>query len=239
MAKLTISERNTKAQTSLTNAASTFTKMKITPYEVIAGQRQYFEYKIVKINPESYTRKLTPLSCGSQKTAAGTKQEKKLVEFSETISFDLWFDNTGAIPDTEDVTTSIKWIEDNLVKYDGNIHSTRFVKLYWGTLSFWGQLKSIDIQYMLFSRNGEPLRAKASLSFENIIEPKLREQERKKKSPDLTHMRIVQAGDNLPLMCFKIYKDPSYYLKVAEANGLSNFTDIRPGQKIYFPPLKS
>ena len=40
------------------------------------------------------------------------------------------------------------------------------------------------------------------------------------QSPDLTHVRMVKAGDTLPGFCEQIYGDPRLYLKVAAANGL-------------------
>ena len=113
------------------------------------------------------------------------------------------------------------------------------MQIVWGPLRLDTQLKSLDIQYLYFNRNGVPLRAKASLQLEGILESEIQERIRNSHSPDLTHMRIVQAGENLPLLCYKIYNDPLYYLKVADANGLANFTNLQPGQKIYFPPLGS
>ena len=60
----------------------------------------------------------------------------------------------------------------------------------------------------------------------------------KKSSPDLTHERVVKEGDNLPLMTYRIYGDPKYYLEVARVNGLTNFRKLTPGQKIVFPPIE-
>lgn len=236
--KQAIASLNARAVQSLSEAASSFAKMRITPYEVKNNKREYFEPLKVDINPESYTRRFSSRVLPPVREASGTQQEEKVIEFSETISFDLWFDNTGAIPNSTEVKTGIQWLEDNLVRFDGDIHSTRYVKLFWGSLAFFGQLKSLDVQYLYFNRNGEPLRAKATLSFEKIVERKVKVQERAQKSPDLTHLRIIKAGENLPLLCYRIYNDPNYYLKVAEANGLPNFTNLQPGQKIYFPPLE-
>ena len=61
--------------------------------------------------------------------------------------------------------------------------------------------------------------------------------EKNKQSPDMTHFVEVKAGDTLPLMCFRIYNDASYYLEVAKANGLSSFRRLKMGSFLYFPPL--
>ncbi len=56
-------------------------------------------------------------------------------------------------------------------------------------------------------------------------------------SPDLTHLVTVRAGDTLPLLCERIYREPGYYLDVARINGLSAFRQLQPGSRLRFPPL--
>lgn len=215
-------------------------KMKIMPFNYKGeNDREEFPAKEVSINPESYTRNFTPSSCKPKKLAIGQLAEQKVVEFSESISFDIWFDSTGAIPDTEDVSESLKWLVNELVKFDGDAHATRCVQLSWASLMFEGQLKSLSVQYLYFEQSGYPLRAKASLSFEGLAPLLMKEKGRDKHSPDLTHMRTVKDGDNLPMMCYDIYQSPNYYLQVAKANGLSNFMNLKPGQVIVFPPLET
>ena len=217
---------------------SQVSKMEIEAYD---KKNQKTESRKVSINPENYARSFSSRTKESEprKMVDGRSYVIKTVEFIETLTFDLWFDNTGVIPDTRNLIEDLNWLEKNLVKFDGEMHATRYINIIWGPLNMYrSQLKSLQIQYLYFNQNGEPLRAKASLSFEQVAD---QVQEKKimneKKSPDLTHMYVVKAGENLPMMCHRIYNDAKYYLKVAEANGLSNFTNIEPGQKIYFPPL--
>jgi len=49
---------------------------------------------------------------------------------------------------------------------------------------------------------------------------------------------MVKEGDNLPLMTYRIYGDPKYYLEVAKANGIANFRKLKAGQMIVFPPIE-
>ena len=58
------------------------------------------------------------------------------------------------------------------------------------------------------------------------------------QSPDLTHLRVIKAGDKLPVLCNEIYGDPRLYLRVAQANGIDDFRNILPGMRIFFPPLE-
>lgn len=218
-------------------SASEFSKMEIISYEKVSDSYKEISKFKVSINPQHYKRSFSiPGTVLDEKKKANKEAiDIKVVEFKETLSFDLFFDCTGAIPDTKEVKEDLDWLAANLVEFDGEMHATRYVKIKWGVLDFfYGQLKSMGVDYLYFDRTGRPLRAKANLSFERIVSTNKKES----KSPDLTHVREVQAGDTLPGMCNMIYKDPSYYLKVAEENGLPHFTNLVPGQKIYFPPLK-
>jgi hypothetical protein len=59
-----------------------------------------------------------------------------------------------------------------------------------------------------------------------------------RNSPDMTHYRQVHDGDQLPLMCFRIYGDMSHYLDVAGYNNILDFRNLETGAWIAFPPLK-
>jgi|GEM_PF-118072 len=249
-----------KAMQALEALSSEFVKMKIISYKLQVAQdgtASFIDRKEMKVtvNPASYTRAFSSHSSGGgtgkkrrrrrrKKDVNGKTVPSKVIEFTETLSFDLWFDGTGAIPDSDPVADQLKKLKELLVYYDGSIHSTRYVKILWGDLDynglpgFIGQLTSLSIDYQYFSRDGLPLRAKATLAFSEIVDSNLKAKVQNEQSPDLTHSRIVKAGDTLPLLCFQIYDDPAYYLQVAAANGLAHFTDLKPGQRIYFPPLE-
>ena len=98
-------------------------------------------------------------------------------------------------------------------------------------------LTNVDVAYTLFDNNGAPLRAKINATFSETVADDYRVKEEKNKSPDLTHVRTVTEGDTLPLMTKRIYGDSKFYMQVAEANGLKNFRNLRPGDQIYFPPI--
>ena len=99
-------------------------------------------------------------------------------------------------------------------------------------------LKSASIAYKLFKPDGVPLRAVITATFTDNSDDQTRVALAQDKSPDLTHVRMVKAGDNLPAMCYSIYGDPRYYLEVARANRIDNFCKLAPGTKIFFPPLE-
>ena len=99
-------------------------------------------------------------------------------------------------------------------------------------------LTNLDIEYKLFKSNGTPIRAIAKCTFKGTIEEDLRKALENKQSPDVTHERLVKAGDKLSLMTHKIYKQQKYLLLVAAFNQLDGFRNVKAGTKIYFPPVE-
>jgi len=138
----------------------------------------------------------------------------------------------------KEVSEQIKAFTDCVYKYEGKIHRPRFLIVHWGSeIRFPGVLSHMDINYSLFSPNGNPLRAKISATFVRYeSEPAIAAAARM-SSPDLTHYRITKEGDRLDLMVFNIYSDPGLFLQVARANNLISPRNIKPGKELYFPPL--
>ena len=160
------------------------------------------------------------------------------------LKLNFLFDATGVVKvaashGVKSVAEQIKDFKKVTVDYQGVTHSPPYVKIIWGELLFKGILESLDITYTLFKADGTPLRAKATTVFKRSVSDSTREKQENKSSPDLTHMRLVKAGDTLPALAKEIYGDASYYLKLAQDNKLKNFRRLEPGQKIFFKPLVS
>jgi len=156
----------------------------------------------------------------------------------QEYTFEFLFDGTGTATDPVDVQNSIDRFLTVTGKHDGEIHRPMYLKLVWGALVSKCVLTSAEIAYTLFKPDGYPLRAKVKATFAENIEDALRVAEERKSSPDLTHIRVVTEGDHLSLMCHRIYGDPSFYLQVAEANGLDDYRNLQVGQILRFPPVK-
>ncbi len=184
-----------------------------------------------------------------------------------SIDFEILFDGTGVIPkqhsknllegvpgagaiagavlglispdkDKYDVAKQIIKFNNIVYKYEGNQHQPKVVQIVWGKLVFYGKLRTLSYQFKLFEPNGTPLRAVANVTFENHRNDFLREAVQKPASPDLSHIRTVQEGDTLPLMCYRIYGNSSLYLEIARVNNLQNFRKLEAGMQLQFPPLE-
>ena len=152
------------------------------------------------------------------------------------LALTFFIDGTGANGRPIDVQAKVE--EFQLVTgYNGEIHRPNYLKVTWGTLQVKRcVLKSASIAYKLFRPDGVPLRAVISASFSDNSDDQTRVAMAQDESADLTHRRIVKAGDTLPLLCHQIYGDPELYLQVARDNGLAQFRELAPGTALLFRP---
>jgi len=196
----------------------------------------------VMLNPSSYShsysigysKKEAMGQLGSDTKFSGVKPEK--------VSFDIVIDGTGVVEvpdsDSSDVKDQVKALTDIVYKYDGSNHEPNHVRVLWGSLIFFGRLDSMSVEYTLFKPGGEPLRARIKLGFSGFMSKEEEALRANRSSPDMSHLIEFKAGDTLPLLCYRVYRDSSYYLEVARANNITNFRDIKPGSKLHFPPLR-
>lgn len=168
--------------------------------------------------------------------------ESKLSQYQqEKLSFELVLDGTGVVPASAPVEVSqqVKQLKNVVYHYVGEKHEPSIVKLQWGqSFSFIGRLSSMTLDYTLFKPGGDPLRAKIKLNFGSYMSNKQEALKADRQSPDLTHQVRVKAGDTLPLLCYRQYRDSSYYLAVAAFNQLDSISALKPGTVLYFPPLR-
>jgi len=154
------------------------------------------------------------------------------------LTLTFFIDGTGATGTKIDVQRRVEEFQ-TVTGYNGNIHRPNYLKVVWGTLQVKRcVLKSASIAYKLFKPDGVPLRAVITAVFTDSCDDQTRVALAQDQSPDLTHVRLVKAGDTLPALCSAIYGNPGLYLEVARANGIDNFRNLMPGIKIIFPPLE-
>jgi len=204
------------------------------------GQAEAKDKLEALINPETYSLDYKVKTADGQGQGTSKAQAKFEYTMPEELSFEFLFDNTGIIdgkPNPGGVFDDVNHFRAMLTAYQGSSHEPYHLKLVWGNLIFKGRAVELGITYKLFNPNGQPIRAVAKVKFKGSIEEKKRALLEDKSSPDLTHVRRVQAGDTLPLLCHRIYGDPRYYLKIAEINRLNNFRALPEGMALRFPPL--
>ena len=194
------------------------------------------------LNPEKYTFHYKIEQNDDQAAGTSTVSPRFNKQLPETLELDFVFDRSGVISgyeSTEDgIIDDIEKFKKVILNYDGENHKPNYLIISWGSLLFKGSLTEMDIEFKIFKPDGTPIRALAKGKFQGFVEDNLRVAKENNQSPDLTHQRIVKAGDTLPLMSYKIYGDSKYYIDVARINNITNFRKLKIGQKIFFPPLK-
>ncbi len=192
-------------------------------------------------NPDTYSRSYGVTYYESKVIGESATTQTFSGMAGNDMKLKLIADGTGVVPlpsGISNVDAYIQSVYDVIYKMDGSNHRPNFLKVEWGSLAFICVCKSINITSTLFNEDGTTLRASIELSLSKTVDFKTKEKEAQKKSADLTHMRTVKAGDTLPLMSYQIYGDSSYYMEVARVNNLKSVQGIKPGDQIYFPPIK-
>lgn len=221
---------------------------------------------VALINPEQLVTE-TSIKFEEKETKGNkTKQQNFSGSNAPKVSIKFLFDSTGVInqdnheinvsltggisltgslssvagkkPDGGSVETQIQAFKDVTLKYNKDTHEPKYVTLVYGDWIFEGRLSTLKITYTLFSREGIAIRATGDATFVETVPKALEAKDKDNKSPDLTHVRTVNQGDTLHLMCNKIYKNPKLYLEIARVNKLSNYRKLKVGQKLFFPPIK-
>ena len=170
---------------------------------------------------------------------------------SDSVSFDFLFDGTGVsgVGNTSiDLNKEVKevgYVNQQIEKFleitqglNGSTHEPNFLQLSWGTFLFNGVMESATITYKLFHSSGAPLRANVNAVFKQSVSRTEQAAQARLKSPDLTHFRIVKAGETLPLIAQKVYGDSKYYLEIARVNNINNFRKLKAGQQLVLPPIE-
>lgn len=234
---------------------SALTKVKITAYTSSGFEenKKIAEGEFTAmLNPEGYTRTFKIKYKEEQATGTSGKQMKFDKIEPEDLDLEFLFDKTGAIPGSiqaKDDAARKKELKDGIwpdlekfkkvvYQYEGTIHRPPFLMLQWGSLLFKCVLRDMTIQFKLFRPDGTPLRAQVKAKFAATGENDLRVRKEGAESPDITHVKVVKEGDTLPQLAYEVYEDPSYYIQVAQFNNISNFRNLKAGQRIVFPPIK-
>lgn len=194
---------------------------------------------MLMINPESikWERKVDYNSQQPLDSSSPSQNYKSTP--SASLSFDIVIDCTGVVdPKRIKMSKEIGQLERIVYTYNGEIHRPNYVKIQWGNdIVFNSVLKSFNTTYTLFRPDGSPLRAKISLSFGEYIAPCTVKKLDKQESPDVSHLVEVIEGNTLPGLCYRVWKDPFYYIQAAQYNELNKFRNLKPAENLIFPPI--
>ncbi len=204
----------------------------------------------VMYNPSTLTSSYTSSFRAPRGTgAAAPLKSPWLKSHGKRLSITLVFDGTNVssygyellFGNVRSVADWIKGFLELCYDIQGKTHEPTYLRLTWGSGvlgpdGFECRLASANISYSAFDRDGSPLHASVAAEFVEALDPEKEYNRLQLSSPDLSHQRVVRAGDTLPQLCREIYGTPDHYLRVAEVNQLDDFRRLQPGTKLIFPP---
>jgi nucleoid-associated protein YgaU len=210
----------------------------------------------VQFNPSEYT-----LNKGAQFAEVPIPGlDQPVLQFvrgqTETLTVDLFFDTTddGMAEGAKPVTTQTDRFYE-LIKIDRDTHAPPVLLFSWGTgfagsgLSgrwasqkrengFQGVVESVRQRFTLFSSEGVPLRATLTLTLKEYWSLEKQLERLDLRSPDHTHVRVVQRGDTLSRIAAAQYDDPAQWRAIAAHNGVVDPLDLWAGMVLDVPPIR-
>jgi len=194
---------------------------------------------VAMFNPESFSinEQVSWQSDNSAGTSGSNPKYQRIAPRSFSVEF--YIDGTGVntngvkIP----VPVQILLFRNATSKVDGSIHRPPYLLVQYGTFICSCVLQSSSVTYTMFDFMGVPIRAKVNASFIERTPAGLGNLINMLSSPDLTHKKMVNEGDLLPYLTYKIYNNQNYYIQVARVNKLKNFRKLRAGTELLFPPI--
>jgi hypothetical protein len=226
--------------------------MKIIAYEDANFETLSDNEFTVMYNPNTYSRNFKSVF-NSETPEGGTAETQNFRRLeSDSVSFEFLFDGTGASSSGDSslltfgasTTTDAGFVDEQIAAFfaitrdvNPDTHQPNFLQLSWGTFVFNCVMANAEVTYKLFHSSGAPLRATINATFKKSVTQAEQAAEARRQSPDLTHFRLVEEGETLPLIAKKVYGDPTLYLEIARINRINNFRKLKVGQQLVLPPI--
>ncbi len=241
------------------------TKLTITPLKRTRGDEPKLEPLMnqaveVLFNPNSYsiTKPVnwkSPNSSPGTDPQKGTEPDRKLnapkLEFggggSRVLTLELFFDvtepvNGEPVDDVRKETSKIVKLT-RIQPSKGQVEPPPVCEVSWGKFypegsdfdfPFTGVITNLVQRFTLFKRDGTPVRANLTVTFTEFLVPQT---DKKKTDPELT-THVVMRGDTLSSIAAQVYRDPTIWRTIAEANRLDDPRHLKIGQSLTIPSLR-
>ena len=216
-------------------------KMKITAYTDDSFNSVYKPALELPINPEK-VKLGKGIRYAEDKQLGSLNGSNVYVRYQpETLHLECMLDMTNAMEDDDEKTPvhdMVDEIEARLYDYNTEGHRPSFVKVEYGDITFFGQLKTLETEYTLFDADGLPLRAELKVTLTGYCSQKEEKKHFSKRSPDVSRLVTLKEGQTLASLCYEIYGDALLVGQVARFNNLNGYRSIPAGTQLLIPMLK-
>lgn len=162
-----------------------------------------------------------------------------------TTSLTILFDTTDTGKDVSKQTDELFKLtltDDKIAgsKEDRNNLRPPWVQFHWGSMKTYKMVvEELTISFTYFASDGTPLRAKCDLRLKQYEdEGTLPPQNPTSGTPTVHRMRPLQPGEFLDTVAHEVYGSSGNWRAIAEANGITDPLDLRPGRLLVIPQLE-
>jgi hypothetical protein len=211
----------------------------LSPIEVLFNPTSYSISKSVSWTPSAASAS-TPDSSETERNLNAPRREFS-GGGSRTVTLELFFDVTEPIGDRkiDDVREKTQAIAA-LTRIERDTGEPPICALSWGGIPLEGQdipfkgfVTNLVQNFLLFDRQGKPVRARLDVTFSEFID---RETDEKQTDPELT-THVVKRGDTLQGIAARVYRDPTRWRAIAAANRLDDPRHLEVGRSLSIPEL--
>jgi hypothetical protein len=150
------------------------------------------------------------------------------------LFFDAW-ETPGEV--TKDIDRLMDWTTPTQKSLSDNKPNPPIVVFHWGTTSsFEAFVKQVSVKYTLFEPDGTPVRASATVSFEEV--PADPPPKTNPSSGGVAGRRthVLTEADTLYSVAYTEYGDAALWRGLADVNGIDDPLRLHPGTTLLIPP---
>ncbi len=194
-------------------------------------------------NPFEYT--LTKQNQWDSKDAKGVNVPK--VKFNHggaenlklQLTFDTYSSGGGDVREATGKLLDMMMVSKDKKNHRNNKSEPPHVEFQWGKFQFTAVIANLSQKFTLFDKEGVPLRATVDVTFQQVEDP----QSQPKQNPTSgggppMKVHVVQSGERLDLIAYKVYGDATQWRLIAQANSLGHPNRVRDGQQLIIPPIE-
>lgn len=154
---------------------------------------------------------------------------------SQKLTAELLVDTSDSLEDVrERYTNKLR----NLMNINSEIHAPPIVRLVWDGEIFKGVVESLNITFVMFAKEGHPLRAKLNIVLKEYRTVEDQVSETPRFSPDVEKTHTVRRGDSLASIAALAYNDSSHWREIAVSNDIEDPRFLEPGILLTLPRLR-
>jgi hypothetical protein len=187
----------------------------------------------VLFNPAEYTIKKSVNWKEHRTPGLDSPEEQFTTGDPARLSLELFFDTYEDKKDVRQHTDQIA----KLAIVDTEKHRPPVCLFVWGGFEFQGTLEEVTQRFTMFLAEGTPVRAVLNVTLKEYQSAEAQGNKRERNSPDHSKRRTVKQGETLNLIAAEEYDDPAEWRRIAEANGIADPMDVKPGTVLVLPPI--